>query len=87
MHDTCIILFHRMFQKTLYNLPRPGPCRLKTNKSLVNETFNFQMYCMQKNSGNFCLKNVRSFCSAKAPYNFSAKNITADDFMSNVRFN
>ena len=32
-------------------------------------------------------KNVRSFCSAKAPHNFSAKNITTIDFVSTIRLN
>ena len=30
---------------------------------------------------------MSSFCSAKAPHNFSAKNITAVDFVSTVRLN
>ena len=50
--------------------------------SLVVETFNFQMYCTQKHY-HFILKIVRSF--AQAPHNFSAKNITAIDFVSTVR--
>ena len=37
-----------------------------------NETLNFQMYCTLKQC-HFCQKNERSFCSAKASHNFSAK--------------
>ena len=36
---------------------------------------------------HFLMKNNRSFCSAKAPLNFLAKNNTAIDFMSTVRLN
>ena len=51
--------------------------------SLVNLVLKFQMI-LCKNSTIFCLKNVRSFCCAKAPHNFSAENITAVDLVSTV---
>ena len=38
-----------------------------------------------ENTVIFCWKNVSSFCSAKAPHNFSAKNITIIIFSSPVR--
>ena len=54
--------------------------------SLVNETLKFltYYYYMQKHN-DFCRKNVRSFCIAKASHSYSAKNITTINFMSSVR--
>ena len=34
---------------------------------------------------HFLLKHMRSFCDVKAPHNFSAKYISASDFVSTVR--
>ena len=51
----------------------------------MNQTFKFQTYYKQKHY-HILPKNVRNFCSAKVPYNVSAKNI-AVDFVNTVRFN
>ena len=55
-------------------------------RSLVNEILKFLRYCTQNHSF-FSEKNVRSFSNAKAPYPFSAKNVTANDFLSTERLN
>ena len=52
----------------------------------VNETLNFQTYCMQK-LWHYLPKTVRSFCSTNTPINFSALSITAINVVSNVKFN
>ena len=38
-----------------------------------------------QNQYQFCQKVVRSYCRAKTPYNFSAKNITQSIFLNAVR--
>ena len=55
---------------------------------LTNDIVSFEQpgHCLQKQC-NFLQKNVRSFCSARAPHNFSAKNVTEIDFVSSVRPN
>ena len=50
---------------------------------LVNEILHFQMYCTQKH----CHLLLKKCEELKAPHNFSAKNITAIDFVSTVRLN
>ena len=52
---------------------------------LDNEMLNFQTVCAQKLLFFAKKKKVRRFCSAKAPYNFSAKYITTIAFMSTAR--
>ena len=47
-----------------------GPVVQKLTTLLVKETLNF---CTQKRCNFFAGKNVRGFCSAKAPLIFSAK--------------
>ena len=51
--------------------------------SLVNKTLKYQMY--ETLTHFLPKKNVRSFCSAKASHNFSAKNITTIDIVGTVR--
>ena len=55
----------------------------KLTMSLVNETLKFQII-IRKNIVGFWPKNVRSYSSAKAPHNVSARNITRLDFVSTV---
>ena len=51
----------------------------------MNNVVNEKKHIIHTNTAIFAEKNVRSFCSAKAPHNFSAKNnITATDFVSTV---
>ena len=63
-------------------LPEPSCSKLKM--PLVNEMLKFQMYYLQEYY-HFLPKNVRSFCSAKVPYSFSAKHIAKVDFVSTIR--
>ena len=49
--------------------------------SLVNETLKLPMYCKQQ-----CYIFIAE-SEALLPYNFSAKNITATDFLSTIRLN
>ena len=53
----------------------PGPGCSKLTAASVNVSLKFQML-ISENCQNFLLKNVRSFCSAKAFLIFSAKNIS-----------
>ena len=59
-----------------------GPNCSKLMFSLVNVIF--CEHIISKSTAFFCQRNVRSFGSAKT-YNFSAKNISAVDFMNTVR--
>ena len=52
----------------------PGPSCSKLTMSLVNDSLKFTSSDTQIYS-KFLLKNVSSFCSAKATHIFSAKNI------------
>ena len=54
---------------------------------LVNETLKFLTYYYMQKHNDYCRKNVRSFCIAKASHSYSAKNITTINFMSSVRLN
>ena len=63
-----------------------GPSCSKLTTSLVNVTLKFQTY-YHKNTVIFCRKKVRSFCCAKAPLIFSAKNISTLDFRCTRRLN
>ena len=62
--------FKNDFRKKKY----PGPGCSKLTTSLVNDSLKFTSSDMQIR-WNFLLKNVSSFCSAKATHIFSAKNI------------
>ena len=66
---------------------KTGPGYSKLTTLLVKETLKFATYFMQKLCLFFCRKNVRSFCGAKVPFNFSAKNIAAVDYVSTKRHN
>ena len=57
----------------LTNTPWPGCSKLTT--SLVNVSLKFQML-ISEICQYFLLKNVRSFCSAKASLIFSTKNVS-----------
>ena len=59
---------------TPHNLWTSGPSCSKLTTSLVNNSLKFTSSDTQIYS-NFLLKNVSSFCSAKATHIFSAKNI------------
>ena len=52
-----------------------GPVGSKLTTLLVNISLKFQIL-ISENCQNFLLKNVRSFCSAKASLIFSTKNIS-----------
>ena len=54
---------------------RPGPGCSELTTSLVNVSLNFQKL-MSQICQYFLLKNVRSFCSAKASLIFSTKNFS-----------
>ena len=69
----------------MLEIAQSGPSCSKLMTSLVNETINFQKYCKYNFVAIFGQKNVNSFCTAKAFYNFSANNITAIGYVSNVR--
>ena len=49
----------------------------KLTTSLVNETSTFKRIIRKTTQPFFCRNNVRGFCTAKAPRNVSAKNMTA----------
>ena len=60
----------------------------KVTTLLVNETVIFKRIIDKRIKHSiFCQNNARNSCSAKVPYNFSAKTITAVDFVSTVRLN
>ena len=63
------------------------PCCLKVTMPLpvVNKTLKFSKE--SKIIAIFCRKIWKDFCSAKAPHNFSAKDIIAVDFVGTVRLN
>ena len=64
-------------QADLGHFPLPeesGPSCSKLTMSLFNDSLKFTSRDTQI-CGNFLLKNVSSFCSAKAAHIFSAKNI------------
>ena len=54
---------------------KSGPGCSKLTTSLVNVSLKFQMLISEIHQ-YFLLKNVRSFCSAKASLIFSTKNIS-----------
>ena len=59
--------------------------QLDKTDNVVKETLKFQMYHIQELLPYFADKKVRIFCSAKNPYNFSAKNTATIDFVSTFR--
>ena len=61
---------------TLYIMTKnhSGPGCSKLTTSLVNVSLKFQKFISE--ICQFCRKNVRSFCSAKASLIFSTKNIS-----------
>ena len=67
------------FSKTLLietlSTETPGRGCSKLTMSLVNVSLKFQTLISEK-CQNFLLKNVRSFCSAKASLIFSTKNFS-----------
>ena len=60
-----------------FNFSGPGCSKLAT--SLVNVLLKFQTLIFELQQ-YFLLKNVRSFCSAKASFIFSTKNISVNGY-------
>ena len=58
----------------------------KLTTSLVNKTSIFKRI-LRKNAAIFCRNNVKSFCTAKAYHNVSAKNMTTINFVSTIKLN
>ena len=55
---------------------------------LVNKTLKFRTYYMYlQKCYQFLPVNMRNFCIAKVPQDFSTKNITAIDYVNAIRFN
>ena len=76
-HNLCVLIWS-IFPKPIFvvNLEEylSGPSCSKLTMSLVNDSLKFTSSDTQI-FWNFLLKNVSSFCSAKATHIFSAKNI------------
>ena len=82
-NNLCLIFFESIMLRNLYhmyclldlNCYTSGPGCSKLTMSLVNVSLKFQMLVSQI-CQYFLLKNVRSFCTAKASLIFSTKNIS-----------